>query len=145
MTVSSGKEVSIEYTLRLEDRSVVDTNVGGEPLTYTQGEQQIISGLESEVEGMAVGETKAVTVPPERGYGVMDAAAFREVNNKHIPEAARVVGAKLQGRDASGQTVYARVAQVKEGSVVLDFNHPLADKTLYFEVRVLEIKEASAE
>ena len=145
MTVSSGKEVSIEYTLRLEDKSVVDTNVGGEPLTYTQGAQQIISGLESEVEGMAVGETKEVTVPPERGYGVMDAAAFREVDSKHVPEGARVVGAKLQGRDANGQSVYARVAQVKESTVILDFNHPLAGKTLFFEVKVLDIKEAPAE
>jgi len=145
MTVSSGKEVSVEYTLRLEDKSVVDTNVGGEPLTYTQGAQQIISGLESEVEGMAVGELKAVTVPPERGYGVVDAAAFHEVDNKHVPEGARVVGAKLQGRDANGQSVYARVAQVKEDSVVLDYNHPLAGKTLYFEVKVLEIKEAPPE
>jgi len=145
MTVSSGKEVSIEYTLRLEDKSVVDTNVGGEPLTYTQGAQQIIVGLESEVEGMAVGETKEVTVPPERGYGVMDAAAFREVDNTHVPEAARVVGAKLQGRDANGQSVYARVAQVKESTVILDFNHPLAGKTLFFEVKVLDIKEAPAE
>jgi len=119
MTVSSGKEVSIEYTLRLEDKSVVDTNVGGEPLTYTQGAQQIISGLESEVEGMAVGETKEVTVPPERGYGVMDAAAFREVDSKHVPEGARVVGAKLQGRDANGLSVYARVAQVNESTVIL--------------------------
>jgi FKBP-type peptidyl-prolyl cis-trans isomerase SlyD len=145
MTVSSGKEVSIEYTLRLEDKTVVDSNVGGEPLTYTQGAQQIISGLESEVEGMAVGESKAVTVPPERGYGVMDAAAFREVANEHIPEAARVLGAKLQGRDSRGQSVYARVAQVKENSVVLDFNHPLAGKTLYFEVKVLDIQDAPAE
>ena len=142
MTVSSGKEVSIEYSLRLEDKSVVDTNVGGEPLTYTQGEQQIISGLESEVEGMAAGESKAVTVPPERGYGVVDAAAFREVDNNHVPEGARVVGAKLQGRNANGQSVYARVAQVKKDCVVLDYNHPLAGKTLYFEVKVLEIKEA---
>lgn len=145
MTVSSGKEVSIEYTLRLEDKSVVDTNVGGEPLTYTQGAQQIIVGLESEVEGMAVGETKEVTVPPERGYGVMDAAAFREVDSKHVPEGARIVGAKLQGRDANGQSVYARVAQVKESTVILDFNHPLAGKTLFFEVKVLDIKEAPAE
>ena len=145
MTVSSGKEVTIEYTLRLEDQSVVDTNVGGEPLTYTQGAQQIIAGLESEVEGMAAGESEAVTVPPERGYGVMEAAAFREVDNQHVPEVARVMGAKLQGRDASGQTVYARVAQVKADTVILDFNHPLAGKTLFFVVKVLDIKEAPAE
>lgn len=145
MTVSSGKEVSIEYTLRLEDKSVVDTNVGGEPLTYTQGAQQIISGLESELEGMALGESKSITVPPERGYGVMDAAAFREVDNQHVPEGARVVGAKLQGRDASGQTVYARVAQVKEDAAILDYNQSLAGKTLFFRVKVLDIKEAPAE
>ncbi len=67
MTVSAGQEISLEYTLRLEDTQVVDSNVGGDPFNYTQGTQQIIPGLESAVEGMAIGESKLVTLAPADG------------------------------------------------------------------------------
>ena len=59
MTVSNGKQVTLAYTLKLEDQSVVDTNVGGEPLKVTQGSHQLIRGVEKQLEGMAVGEKKA--------------------------------------------------------------------------------------
>jgi len=141
MSVSSGKQVSIEYTLRMDDQSVVDTNVGGEPLTYVHGTQQIVSGLEKALEGMQVGESKQVEVPPEESYGIPDASAFREIRKDHVPPEAMHVGAQIQGRSQSGQVVYARVAQLKDETVILDFNHPLAGKTLYFDVKVLDIRE----
>lgn len=145
MTISSGKEVSIEYTLRLEDKEVLDSNVGEEPLTYVHGSQQIISGLESRIEGMKVGETRNVEVPPQESYGSLDPDAFREVDKFVVPAGALKVGTHLQGKGRAGQVVQARVAEVKDGSVVLDFNHPLAGKTLFFEVKVLHIREAPAE
>ena len=145
MGVSSGKQVSIEYTLRLEDQSVVDTNVGADPLIYVHGTQQIVPGLEKALEGMEVGECKQVEVPPEESYGIPDASAFREVRKDHVPSEAMHVGAQLQGRSQSGQVVYARVAQLKDETVILDFNHPLAGKTLRFDVKVLNIQEAPPE
>ena len=69
MIVSDGKTISMEYTLTLEDKKVLDTNVGGAPLSFTQGSHQIILGLESALKGMKVGESKQVTVAPEQGYG----------------------------------------------------------------------------
>ncbi len=69
MTMSAGKEIALEYTLRLEDKQMVDSNVGGDPLIYTQGTEQIIPGLESAVEGMVIGEGKQVTVAPADGEG----------------------------------------------------------------------------
>ena len=145
MSVSSGKQVSIEYTLRLEDQSVVDTNVGADPLIYVHGTQQIVPGLEKALEGMEVGESKQVEVPPEESYGIPDASAFREVRKDYVPSEAMHLGAQLQGRSQSGQVVYARVAQLKEETVIVDFNHPLAGKTLYFDVKVLNIQEAPPE
>ncbi|MBI1941279.1 MAG: peptidylprolyl isomerase [Acidobacteria bacterium] len=144
MTVSTGKEVSIEYTLKLADQSVVDTNVGAEPLTYTHGTKQIIPGLEKALEGMAVGESKQVEVAPEESYGVPDASAYREVRKDHVPPEAMHVGAQLQGRSQSGDVVQARVAMLKEETVILDFNHPLAGKTLYVDVKVLNVQQAPA-
>ena len=114
ITISDGKTISLEYTLTLEDKKVLDTNVGGDPLNFTQGSHQIIPGLETALEGMKVGESKQVTVAPEQGYGSVNPQAVQEVPIEKIPEEARKIGAQLQGRDAQGRTVQARVSEVKE-------------------------------
>ncbi len=142
VTVSSGTRVSIEYALRLEDKAVIDTNVGSDPLTYVHGSDQMIPGLQKGLEGMKIGESKQVTVKPEEGYGAADPEAFTEVGKEKIPQSALRVGAQLKGRDASGRPVYARVVEVRDQTVVLDFNHPLAGRTLYFEIKVLDIRKA---
>ena len=142
MTISEGKKVSIEYTLTLEDNSVADTNVGAEPLTFAQGSHQIIPGLEKEMEGMKIGDTKKVTVSPEEGYGYINEKAFVEVDKAQVPQDALKVGMMLQGQNANGKAVYARVSEIKEKTVLLDHNHPLAGKTLTFDVKVLNIEEA---
>ncbi len=139
ITVLPGKEVSLEYTLKLKDQKVYDTNVGGDPLMYQQGGQQIIPGLEAALEGMAMGESKQVTIAPAEGYGEVNPKAFHEVPKKSIPPDAKV-GTQLHGRRPDGQILRPRIAEIKKDTVVLDFNHPLAGKTLYFEVKVLGIK-----
>ena len=141
MVVEEGKQVSIEYTLSFDDGDEVDSNVGSDPLTYVQGAQQIIPGLEEALEGMQVGETKDVTIRPEDGFGDLSENAVQEVDKSIVPEEARKVGTQLQGRDDSGGVVNAHVTDVKDETVVLDLNHPLAGKTLHFNVKVLDIKE----
>lgn len=143
MTVSEGTTVSIEYTLELEDKAVVDSNVGSEPLTYVHGSRQIIPGLEKALEGMKTGDRKKVTVNPDEGYGPVMQDAFVEVKKEQIPQDALKVEAQLQGQDASGRAFLARVAEIREQTVVLDFNHPLAGRTLYFDVKILAIEKAS--
>ena len=145
MSVSKGKEVSLEYTLRLENKEVVDSNVGKEPLTFTQGSQQIIPGLERELEGLVEGDTKVVTVAPEDAYGKVDPKAIQEVEKEKIPKEAQKVGAQLQGKDASGRVFRTTVKEIKEKTVVLDFNHPLAGKTLVFDVKVLDVTDKPKE
>jgi FKBP-type peptidyl-prolyl cis-trans isomerase SlyD len=144
MNIAAGQEVSIEYTLKLEDDSLVATNVGREPLVYVHGTNQIIPGLEQALAGMAVGESKKVTLPPDVSYGLVDMEAFREVDKDQIPADALRVGAQIQGREGDGEVVHARVAEIKESSVVLDFNHPLAGKTLCLEVKVLNVQDPPA-
>ena len=143
-TVSSGAEVSIEYTLKLDDKSVFDTNVGAEPLTFVQGSRQIVPGLEKALEGMKVGESKQVTVQPEEGYGPVQKEAVMEIGKDKIPGEAQQVGAQVQGRTGDGRVVRARVTEIKDSTVVLDFNHPLAGKRLHFDVKVLGIQEKAA-
>lgn len=143
--VAKGTEVGIEYTLKLDETNVFDTNVGAEPLIYVQGSQQIVPGLEKALEGMKVGESKRVTVQPEEGYGTVRQEAFLKIEKEKIPEDARQVGAQVQGRAGNGQVVRARVTEIKDETVTLDFNHPLAGKTLYFEVKILSIQPAAGQ
>jgi FKBP-type peptidyl-prolyl cis-trans isomerase SlyD len=140
MTVSSGEEVTIEYTLKLEDQSTIDSNVGEEPLKYIQGNHEIIPGLETALEGLKVGDQREIKVTPADGYGEVDPAAFEEVDKSRIPPEALVIGTPLEGQDPSGRPIHAKVHLIKESTVVLDMNHPLAGKTLYFDVKILGIQ-----
>lgn len=140
MTISEGKTVSIEYTLTLEDKEVIDTNVGGEPLTYVHGSNQMIPGLEKAMEGMQVGESMNVTVAPEDGYGQTVQEAIIEIDKAQLPPEVFKVGAHVQGQAQEGQVVRGQVTGIDGHTAVIDFNHPLAGKTLFFDVKVLEIK-----
>lgn len=138
--VEEGRQVSIEYTLSLEDGTTADTNVGGEPLVYEQGKEQILPALEEELQGLHVNDSKQVTLPPEKAYGPVNPEAFQEVEAENIPEDAREEGAMLVARDSAGNERPVRVHSVEEDKVVLDLNHPLAGETLTFEVKVVGIE-----
>jgi FKBP-type peptidyl-prolyl cis-trans isomerase SlyD len=92
---------------------------------------------------MKVGEYKEIVVPPEEGYGVLDNTALMEVEKAQIPPEAQTVGAMLQGQTAEGQVMHVKVAEVKDTTIVLDLNHPLAGKTLYFAIKVLDIQQST--
>lgn len=140
ITVSEGKEVSLEYTLWLDEKTAVDSNVGGEPLHYVVGSGGLVPGVEKALIGMHVGERKSVTVPPEEGYGERVKDAYQEVSKDQIPADAMEVGTVLTGEAPNGQKFTVTIDQIKDDTVVLDTNHPLAGKTIYFSLRVLDIK-----
>jgi FKBP-type peptidyl-prolyl cis-trans isomerase 2 len=138
--VESGSTVGIEYTLSLEDGTKVDSNVGGEALRFEQGSGQIIPGLDKDLIGMKVGEIKQVKVTPDEGYGQVNPAAFTEVPVSELPEDAREPGMLLVAQDDQGRTQRLRVHKVEGNKATLDFNHPLAGKTLIFDVKILEVQ-----
>jgi len=140
-TVSAGKRVSVEYTLKLDDQSVYESNVGKTPLTYTHGAGTMVPGLEKALDGMVVGDTKQVMVTPAEGFGPVNPDALQEVEKQLLPPDALHVGAQLTATLPDGRTIYPRVAAIKPDAVVLDLNHPLAGKTLYFDVKILDIAE----
>jgi len=142
--VNDGAVISLQYTLSGEDGKTIESNRGQEPLKYTQGAKQIIPGLEKEVAGMKVGEEKRVEVKPEDGYGPVNDKAFHEFPKEKIPAESLKVGAVLVARGPKGQSVPARVHQIKEKTVVVDMNHPMAGKTLVFDVKILAIQAAVA-
>ncbi len=137
--VADGREVSIEYTLTLDDGTLADSNVGEAPYTYVQGQQQMLAALEAALVGLVAGDTREVRLSAEEGYGLVDPEMFQEVPLDAIPEEGRQVGEMLVGADPSGQPFQVRVAEVRDDVVVVDFNHPLAGQTLNFAVKVLAV------
>jgi FKBP-type peptidyl-prolyl cis-trans isomerase SlyD len=144
-SVRDGQVVSMEYTLRVDDE-VIDSSQGGEPLEFLAGHGNIIPGLESKMQGMKIGETQDVTVTPADAYGEYDAQAFLDVPRQEFPNDMKVEqGMELNVRDDDGQSRYARIESVAADSVQLNFNHPLAGKTLKFNVKVVGLREPTAE
>jgi FKBP-type peptidyl-prolyl cis-trans isomerase SlyD len=138
MIIAEGNTVSIEYTLTI-DGDKVDSNVGQSPLDYVQGQSQIVPGLEKQLAGMKVGDEKSVTVDPQEGYGEINEEAVLEVPKEKIPEEAHQVGAVLSIQDEQGQVMQPTVSIIKDTTIVLDFNHPLAGKTLNFDIKIIAI------
>ena len=139
MTVSEGREVSIEYTLKLDSGEVVDSNADREPLTYTQGSGQLLPALEEALEGMKAGDSKEVALTPDEGYGQRNPEMRQEVPLEQIPENARHAGTTLVATDNSGNRHQVQVAEITEEKAVLDLNHPLAGKSLHFDVTVVAV------
>lgn len=138
--IEDGSKVSIEYTLTLDDGSTADTNVGGEPLVYNQGQQEILPALEEALVGLAAGDTKKVMLTAEEGYGLVDPDGFQDVEPDIVPEDARTVGTMLVASDPEGNQQPIRVHEVADDKIVLDFNHPLAGEALTFDIKILGIE-----
>ncbi len=139
MIIEKGKTISFEYTLTLEDKEIIDTNVGAEPLTFTHGSSQIIPGLEDQMVGMKAGDTKTVTVNPEDGYGPVLKEAIIELKTDQIPETSRKIGAMLQTQSPDGQIIRGKISAIDNEKVIINLNHPLAGKTLFFDIKIIDI------
>ncbi|MCA9941474.1 MAG: peptidylprolyl isomerase [Anaerolineales bacterium] len=147
LMVDDGMVVRMDYTLRLDDGNEIDSSAPQGPLEFLQGIGQIVPGLESALYGMRVGDEKKVVVEPIDGYGELNADEFQLVSRDAFPTGMDLqVGMRLQMRDTdSGATFDATVDEVRADSVVLDFNHPLAGETLFFDVKIVGLRAASPE
>jgi FKBP-type peptidyl-prolyl cis-trans isomerase SlyD len=144
-SVQTDVVVSMEYTLRVEDE-VVDSSEGQDPLEFLVGHGNIISGLEREMMGMKVGDSKDVVILPTDGYGEYDEEAFMNVPRGEFPKDMSVEeGMELTVKDDAGQARYARIETVDGDHVTLNFNHPLAGDELHFNVKVVGLREPTGE
>lgn len=138
--ITAGRSVSMDYTLTV-DNQVVDTSVGKEPLTYTQGSQMIIPGLENALEGLEPGAEKTVVVAAKEAYGEINPEAVVEIEKEKLQsDETPKAGMVLQMQTNTGQPMIGTVKEVKENVLVIDFNHPLAGKDLTFDVKIIEVK-----
>ena len=136
-----GNTVKVHYTGTLEDGTTFDTSVGREPLEFTLGEGRVIPGFEEVVKGMQVGQSKTVTIPPERAYGLRLDDLVLVIEREQLPENLDPeVGQQLQMQQADARTTVVVVTDVSETTITVDANHPLAGKGLTFEIELVEIK-----
>lgn len=139
-TAKQGDTVKIHYTGKLEDGTVFDSSEGREPLAFTLGEGQVISGFETATLGMEVGESKTARIDVQEAYGERRDELVLEVPREQIPDELEVdVGTPLQLQQPDGTAVPVTVAAVNEEQVTLDANHPLAGQLLTFQLTLVAI------
>jgi len=143
--VDDGVVVSMEYKLTV-DGEVLDSSDQAGPLQFLAGYGNIIPGLEKEMMGMKIGDSKEVTVQPEDGYGEFDEEAFMDVPRSEFPADMKLEeGAELHITDEDGEHQAAYVLSFDDKAVKLDFNHPLAGAVLNFYVKVVALRKPTDE
>ena len=133
VVASFGDTVAVDYTGRFENGTVFDTSEGREPLVFEAGVGQMIRGFDAAVIGMAVNETKTVTIPPEDAYGAHDPDMVRDFPITAVPNDTQV------GDILFAETQPVKVVGKNAITVTIDLNHPMVGKTLIFDIKMLSI------
>ena len=145
IVIGDDKVVSFHYKLSDADGTINESSQGGSPVVYLHGRDAIAPGLETQLKGKKSGEKFTATVPPEQGYGERNEAAVQRVPLKHLATRGPIeVGQMVVVNTREGGR-QARVRKVGHFNVDLDLNHPLAGKTLTFEIEVVDVRDATQE
>ena len=145
MEITADRVVLIHYTLKDDGGEVLDSSAGGEPLAFIQGHGNLVPGLEKALEGKQDGYTAAVTLSPAEGYGTRDEALVQRVPKRSLQGAGEIrKGMQFQARTDDGMRLFT-VTGVAGDMVTLDGNHPLADRTLHFDIEVVSVRDATGE
>nr|AOE10951.1 FKBP-type peptidyl-prolyl cis-trans isomerase [uncultured bacterium]CCF99313.1 peptidyl-prolyl cis-trans isomerase, FKBP-type [uncultured Flavobacteriia bacterium] len=141
--VKENNTVKVNYTGKLSDGQVFDSSEGKEPLEFTLGQGQLIPGFEKGLIDMKLNEKKTITVAKAEAYGEINDDLRQEVKNTELPQDIKPeVGMGLTSKSPDGQEMKLHVVEVKEESIVVDGNHPLAGKDLIFDLEVIAISDA---
>lgn len=140
MKVSENNTIKVHYKGTLTDGTLFDSSEGREPLEFTVGAGQVITGFDNAVKDMAVGESKSFLIPCNEAYGQRDERLIQKVERTMLPEdMSPSVGQMLASTLPSGEQIPVKVSEVHEDHVMIDANHPLAGQDLNFEIELVEI------
>lgn len=144
-TIAAKKVVAIHYTLTSGEGEELDSSAGGEPLAYLHGADNIVPGLERQLEGKKVGDKIEAVVPPEEGYGEHSGMSPQPVPRAAFEGAEPQEGMPLVLEDDEGNEMQFWISEIQDEVVLLTPDHPLAGVTLCFAVEVVEIRDATDE
>jgi FKBP-type peptidyl-prolyl cis-trans isomerase SlyD len=145
MAIAKDTVVQFHYTLKDDKGNVIEASHGNEPMAYLHGQGNIIAGLEDEMEGKEAGAEFAVTVSPEKAYGQRDETAIQRIPVKHLKGAKKWKKGMVAHVETEQGQRQVTVIKVGKFMVDVDANHPFAGKELTFEVKIEDVREASAE
>jgi len=138
-----GQKVRVHYTGKLEDGTVFDSSTGGEPLTFTLGSGEVIAGFDDGVAGMAVNESRCVTIAAQHAYGLNEPGLVTAIPKSDLPPHLKLKpGQRVQVSGPNGGLMTVTVVAESDTTLTFDGNHPLAGKNLFFDITLMEIVEA---
>ena len=146
MDIQRGRVVTIEYSLKDEEGNVIDSSEFAGPLSYLHGFKNIVAGLEEALEGKKADDTVSVSVPPEKGYGIRDEEMVFNLPSENFKNDEGPLEPGMEFDTAVDGTPYVlTILEILEDEVKVDANHPLAGKSLYFDVKVLKVRDSYTE
>lgn len=136
----TGDTVRVHYTGKLDDGTVFDSSLGGEPIEFILGAHHVIPGFEEGVTGMEVGETKTILIPNDQAYGPYEDGMVLTIPREQVPPHVTLgLGEMLELSQPSGEAITVRITELTDVSVTLDGNHPLAGEDLTFDLQLASI------
>ncbi len=138
--VKTGDKVNVHYHGKLTDGTTFDSSEGRAPLSFTAGAGQVIVGFDNAVIGMNIGDKKTVNIPVAEAYGDRDNTMVIELPLTDFPpDQTPEVGMELQMSNNQGNLFNVVITEVRENTLVLDANHPLAGMDLVFDIELVSI------
>jgi FKBP-type peptidyl-prolyl cis-trans isomerase 2 len=139
--VKKGDKVKVDYTGKLEDGTVFDASEKhGNPLEFEAGSGKVIRGFDEGIMGMKAGDSKTIKIPPEQAYGMPNPKMVQQIPKSLVPGSEKAqAGMMMIVTTPDGMKLPARIAAVEAETLTLDLNHPLAGKTLVFDLKVVSI------
>ena len=145
MKISQGKQVVLNFALKLEDGQVVDSTFDKKPATMVIGDGNLPEGFEGLLIGLEAGSKEAFTVPPEKAFAQPNPNNIQTLKRSDFPSDMELApGLMVSFADANQAELPGVIKQVEDNLVIVDFNHPLAGKALQFDVEIIEVTDPVA-
>lgn len=145
MEITENKKVKIHYKGTFSDGKVFDSSEGKEPLEFVFGKGQVIPGLEKGIKGLSIEDKKRVEIKAEDAYGPIMKEAIQEVPKERLPQGIEIKPGMQLGVQGPQGVIPVTISEIKDDTVMIDFNHPLAGKDLIFDVEIVDVSEGSQE
>ena len=140
LTIGPGRKVTMHFAIKLEDGQIIDSNFDKNPVEFEVGDGNIPEGFESALTGLKVGDHVELTIAPERGFGQHNPSNIQRMKRSDFKGMDLEPGLVVSFQEPGGE-IPGVVVEFDDANVSVDFNHPLAGKTLIFEVKVLQVTE----